>query len=206
MNYFTSDLHIFHKNVVGEIKNFDNRPFKTLDEMHETILNNFNSILTNGDHLYLLGDIVWKINDESIALMSQFKSCLHLICGNHENLNDQRYKRLFYEIVDYKEIKDNAFGKQYGLVLFHYPIFSWNKMRGVDKNGNKCRKSNILLYGHTHNSLEDKLFQDHIKNLNDNYNYGCQAYNVGCMLWNYTPVTLEQIINSDNDSIKSIRN
>ena len=35
MNYYISDLHLFHKNVTGEGSNFDNRPFKTLDEMHK---------------------------------------------------------------------------------------------------------------------------------------------------------------------------
>lgn len=37
MNYYISDLHLFCKN---ELKNgyFKERPFETLEEMHETIL------------------------------------------------------------------------------------------------------------------------------------------------------------------------
>lgn len=31
MNYYIGDLHLFHRNVTDEGKNFDNRPFKTLD-------------------------------------------------------------------------------------------------------------------------------------------------------------------------------
>lgn len=199
MNYYISDLHINHKNVLScdGSTNFDNRPFKTFEEMHETFIKNINDKCTRADHLYLLGDIVWKVDDESISLISRIKPNMHLVCGNHENITDSRYRRLFEEIVDYKEIHDTAFGKQYGLVLSHYPIFSWNKMRGFNRNGCVNRKSNILLYGHTHNSYEDKLFQDHIKNLNDNYNYGSQAYNVGCMHWNYTPVTLEEILSKN---------
>ena len=33
MNYYISDLHILHKNVCKEGKNFDQRPFETMDEM-----------------------------------------------------------------------------------------------------------------------------------------------------------------------------
>ena len=42
MNYYISDLHLFHKNVTGEGTNFDNRPFATMEEMHETIKTNWN--------------------------------------------------------------------------------------------------------------------------------------------------------------------
>jgi len=33
MNYFISDLLLFHKNVTDEGSNFDNRPFATLEEI-----------------------------------------------------------------------------------------------------------------------------------------------------------------------------
>lgn len=43
MNYYISDLHLFHKNVTDEGTNFDNRPFKTMEEMHKTIKENWNN-------------------------------------------------------------------------------------------------------------------------------------------------------------------
>ena len=60
MNYYISDVHLFHKNVTAEGSNFDNRPFKTLEEMHETIKTNWNNIVTNADHVYIIGDLAWK--------------------------------------------------------------------------------------------------------------------------------------------------
>ena len=56
---------------------------------------------------------------------------------------------LFYDICDYREIHDSYGGKNYDLVLCHYPIFSWKGMN----------RGTILLYGHTHNSAEDVYFQ-----------------------------------------------
>ena len=198
-NYFISDLHIGHKNVLNceGSSNFDGRNFKTFDEMNQAILNNWNSVINNGDHVYILGDTLWKETDENIALISQFKGNLHAIKGNHDRFSDARYRRLFCEICDYKEVSDNINGKNYNVVLFHYPIMFWNKMRQVNNDGStKYKGYNILLYGHTHNSNEEKLYQQFLKYVNDNYGYGAMAFNVGCMMpyMNYTPRTLEEIL------------
>ena len=198
-NYFISDLHIGHKNVLNceGSSNFDGRNFKTFDEMNQAILNNWNSVINNGDHVYILGDTLWKETDENIALISQFKGNLHAIKGNHDRFSDARYRRLFCEICDYKEVSDNINGKNYNVVLFHYPIMFWNKMKQVNNDGSPRTKNyNILLYGHTHNSNEEKLYQQFLKYINDNYGYGAMAFNVGCMMpyMNYTPRTLEEIL------------
>ena len=34
MNYYISDMHFFTKNQTGAGKNYDNRPFENMDEMH----------------------------------------------------------------------------------------------------------------------------------------------------------------------------
>ena len=98
MNYYISDLHLFHKNVTGEGSNFDNRPFATLEEMHRIIKENWNSTVTNADHVYILGDLAWKENEEAIAYISTLKGNKHLILGNHCKATDQRYRQLFVEI------------------------------------------------------------------------------------------------------------
>lgn len=196
-NFYTSDLHIFHKNVTKQGTNFDLRNFNNLDEMHEIILNNWNSTVTNGDRVFILGDMCWKHNDESIALVSQLKGIKTLILGNHDNVSDLRYRNLFSEIIPYKEIIDNVKGKNYGVVLSHYPIMFWNKMRQINNDGSPRYKNyNILLYGHTHNSNEEILYQQFLKYVNDNFGYGAMAFNVGCMMpyMNYIPRTLEEII------------
>ena len=103
-NYYISDLHFFCK---SELRNgyFKERPFDTLEEMHETIKRNWNSTITNADHVYILGDNSKRgFNDNLVTLMSQLKGNLHLIRGNHDDVSDLRMKKLFSEICDYKEI------------------------------------------------------------------------------------------------------
>ena len=196
MNYYISDMHLFCKSQTQEGRlNFDNRPFKNTDEMHQHFLREWNSQITNGDTVYILGDMSLRgKNDELIALVAQLKGKKILIKGNHDDLSDYRYKQLFYEICDYKEITDNIGGTAYKLVLCHYPILMWNGQH----------KGTILLYGHTHSSAEETFFQKCLAEMNDSE--ACQfrrpheqifrAYNVGCMMpyMSFRPRTLKEIL------------
>lgn len=74
MNYYISDLHLFHKNVTREGKDFDDRPFDNLDEMHSTIKEKWNKKVTNGDTVYILGDMDMRGTQEDlIAFVSTLK-------------------------------------------------------------------------------------------------------------------------------------
>lgn len=151
MNYFIGDLHFFCNSQVdnGVGENYDNRPFKSLEEMHEVMLRKWNTKVTNGDTVYILGDVALRgRNDALIALVAQLKGKKVLLRGNHDDLSDYRYKQLFHEILDYKELTESFGGKAYKLCLMHYPILMWNGQH----------KGTILLYAHTHTSAEDVFF------------------------------------------------
>lgn len=199
MNYYISDLHLFHKNVTNEGSNFDNRPFDTLEEMHKVIKENWNSKITNADHVYILGDLAWKENEDAIELVSTLRGNKHLILGNHDKATDQRYKQLFVEIANYKEAKDMIDGKEYHVVMSHFPLAFWNHQHHYRRDGEKHKVWSIHLYGHIHNSVEESCYQEFIKMLNSKYDIKCIAKNVGCMLWNYTPITLKEILNIEGE-------
>lgn len=186
--FYISDLHLFHDNCIK----FDNRPFENMDEMLSVIYNNWNNTVTNGDEVYILGDVSFRgKNEDLIAFVSKLKGQKILIKGNHDDVSDYRYRQLFKDVLDYKELQDNILGTSYRVVLSHYPILSWNHMN----------HGSILLYGHTHKSKEDEYFQKCLKEMRD---FGCyhlkdgkpRAFNVGCMqdYMSYTPRKLEEII------------
>ena len=189
MNLYTSDLHLFHKNVTAEGTNFDNRPFQTLVEMHEAIKQRWNTKVTNADTVYILGDIVWKMSDEAIALVSTLRGRKVLCLGNHDRDKDARFLQLFSEIVPYKEVDDHVGDKNYKVILSHYPIAFWNGMH----------RGNIHLFGHVHNSGEQKDYQKFLAEISEKYGEKYIARNVGCMHWNYEPVTLEEIMKKRSD-------
>ena len=197
MNLYTSDMHLFHPNVTGEGINFDGRPFATLEEMHSSIRNNWNAKVTNADHVYILGDMTWKVNDDSIAFVSTLKGNKHLILGNHDSVKDLRYSNLFADIVDYKKIRDKAFGINFNVIASHFPMMFWDGQRRFNNYDDKRVPKSVHLYGHVHNSIEERIFQKFITELNTEYDYDCVAANVGSMIHNYTPMTLEELLGNE---------
>lgn len=199
MFYYASDLHIGCKN------SFENRNL----EYDQIIIDNWNKVVHNDDTVFILGDIGRlgnnKDNSYVASIISQLKAKKILILGNHDQqgIKDNRILQLFTEIVPYKEITDGFNGKNYNLVLSHYPIYSWNG----------AYKGWIHLYGHTHNNFDHLMFQESLQKLrekihelniqaemenNPKFKSEPYAYNVGCMLWDYTPVTLKQILERSN--------
>ena len=194
MNYYISDLHLFHKNVTKAGRDFDNRPFADLEEMHAHILERWNNKVTDGDVVYVVGDMAMRGTHRDLAeYVSRLKGRKILIKGNHDDLSDARYRRLYDYVCDYKEVADNVGRDSVKLVLCHYPILMWNGQH----------RGSILLYGHVHNSEEDAIFQDSLARFNtenrENRNIGSvelRAYNVGCMApyIDYEPRSIREIV------------
>lgn len=190
MKYFISDLHLFHTNALF----FDNRPFDDMQHMLDAVANNWNSTINNSDTVYILGDVSMNCTDALIAYIAKLRGHKILVKGNHDDIRDHRYATLFDEICDYKEITEQIDNVSYKLVLCHYPIFSWKNMgRGT-----------ILLYGHTHNSKEDQVYQETLHNMAAGecyhiYDKAPKAINVGCMkpYIDYKPRTLAEILNNE---------
>ena len=187
MNYYISDLHFFHSNILK----FDNRPFDNLEEMHTTIINNWNNRITNKDTVFVLGDFCWGKEEEWISILNQLNGKKVLIRGNHDLKNmSSSLKKHFCDIKDYKEITDE--GRR--VIMSHYPIIMY---KGA------YNKDIYMLYGHIHNTRENSFIRKWRKELQETYknsgdNRG-QLYNVGCMMpyIDYTPRTLSEIIEGD---------
>lgn len=56
MNFYTSDLHLGHANVIK----FDNRPFANVDEMDQCIIIRWNERVSDDDTVFILGDVERK--------------------------------------------------------------------------------------------------------------------------------------------------
>lgn len=158
VNYYISDLHLFCKSQTKGGVNYDDRPFENIEEMHRHILEHWNAKVTNADTVYILGDIALRRkNDDLVSLVARLNGKKVLIVGNHDDLADYRYRQLFHDTCHYKEVTDNFNGMSHKLVLCHYPILMWNVQH----------RGTILLYGHTHNSVEDTFFQECIRKMNE---------------------------------------
>lgn len=182
-NFYIADWHYDHANCIR----FDNRPYNNISEMNADLINKWNSVVSNEDTVYVLGDMFWCKVEPAIQVLDQLKGNKILIKGNHDRCHDNKFKSKFIKITDYLEVDDN--GRK--VVLCHYPI--------------PCFKNHFYgwyhLYGHVHTSFEWNMMESIKRDMTALYDKQCQMYNCGCMLpyMNYTPRTLDEIINFKNN-------
>ena len=170
MIYFTSDLHLGHKNIIKLL----GRKFDHVDQMNEVLIRNINDRVRPNDTLYILGDLSFREKPEVINGLIRKIKCrnLVLIRGNHDVKYDPD---LFLDICDFKEIK--AEGMRFSLM--HYPMVEWPGSR----NGA------IQLHGHQHNP---PAYNQNMKRA------GIRRYDVGVEANGYAPVSLEEILDYMN--------
>ncbi len=173
--FFTSDLHFGHKNVIR----FDNRPFASIEEMDREIVERWNRKVAADDTVYVLGDVSWYNLEKTRLLVESLNGHKVLVCGNHDRISTANPCG-FESIVKYKEL--NLPGNAY-VVLSHYPIPLFNRHH----------YGAYMLYGHVHNSHEWNIVESWKADM-QRLDIKCNLYNVGTMIWNYEPVTLDEII------------
>lgn len=165
MIWFTSDLHLGHVNIIHSCQ----RPFETIEEMNQTLIHNYNSMVAKNDTVYILGDLSFRIPvEEANDLIRKLKGKKILIRGNHDKQYDPT---LFEGIYDFYELK--GFYK-YPIVLMHYPMLEWPK----------SRQGSLHLHGHQHNKFE---YNERMKQAD------ILRYDVGVDANDYFPVSLNSI-------------
>ena len=181
--FYIADWHHSHVNSIR----FDNRPYNNVYEMNEDLIRRWNSVVSNDDTVYILGDMFWCNVSQALPVLDQLNGKKILVKGNHDRCNDSRFRSKFEKIVDYLEIEDN--GRR--VVLCHYPI--------------PCFKNHFYgwyhLYGHVHTSFEWNMMESVKREMTELYGKQCQMYNCGAMLpyMNYTPRTLDEIIKGEKN-------
>ena len=87
-SYFISDLHLGHKNILEYSK--EERPFASLDEHDDFVIESINSTVNKHDTLYILGDVAFtrEALQRIDELNAQHKI---LILGNHDKFPMANY-------------------------------------------------------------------------------------------------------------------
>ena len=179
-NFYIADLHFGHFNIIR----YDNRPFKTVEEMDNTLIKNWNKAVTNEDYVWILGDISWHDDKKTAEIFKQLNGTKILIKGNHDSIKRGfELVKCFTSIQDYAEL---YLDKKNKVIMSHYPMPFWNGQF----------RDTIHLYGHVHNSHQWNICENWIEELKQLQDIPMRMYNVGCMMpWmDYTPRTLDEII------------
>jgi len=134
MIFFTADTHFGHEAIIR----YCNRPFKSSEEMDETLITNWNNIVNERDTVYHLGDFAFK---NPLLYLERLKGKVVLIRGNHD------YKRLKHAWSSFENIHDllSITIEKTPIVLCHFAMRVWHK----------SHFNSWQLYGHSHGTLED---------------------------------------------------
>ena len=196
MDYFISDTHFFHENVIR----FDKRPFTSIEEMNAKMRDWWNNTVRTNDRVYILGDFLWLDPREQERKYIDFTKSLNghkvLIEENHDNVKrfSSEIDNCFENIFQRKEIKLN----KKKIIMDHFPMMSYHQ---------DVQDSVWHFHGHTHITGEQDWVEKWTRELVENHKMGTptgQIINVGCMMpyMNYIPRTAEEIIEGWKEKYK----
>jgi len=83
--YFISDLHFGHRNILRFRKQFD-----SIEHHNDTIVENWNSVVTKRDKVFVLGDACF--DEESLGIVNRLNGVKHLVMGNHEYISPKLWE------------------------------------------------------------------------------------------------------------------
>jgi calcineurin-like phosphoesterase family protein len=198
MDYFTSDTHFNHKNIIKYCSRgaFNNLPefaggterlFNDVEEMNEHLVERWNSTVTDNDRIYHLGDVAFGNKDEAIKICNRLKGHMILVYGNH----DLKCKDEYWLRAGFQEVHRLGYGKTllyendgWEFQLSHYPyrkdLTEYDDREYLHFHApeqDSLSSGKVLLHGHVHTQWKTRG----------------NMVNVGVDVWNYRPVSIASI-------------
>ena len=166
MRYFTSDLHLFHDNILIYCK----RPFDTVQEMWSTIKRNWNKTVKPEDEVWVLGDLTLKADAFKTPLtkmVHDLNGTKHFVVApTHDLFRPREYEEIGFTTIHYPAFKlDN------GWMLAHDPATAVALPEGA-----------VLIHGHVHGLWTTRKTDT-----------GISLVNVGVDVHNFYPVSETRI-------------
>lgn len=166
--FVISDQHFGHKNILSFSDSIGKpiRQFSSVEEMNEHMVNCWNSVVTDTDIVYNLGDVVFA--QSGFEYLKQLKGRKILLCGNHERHKIGKYLEVFEDVKAYKEYDD--------MILCHIPIHT-----------SQLERYTACVHGHLHTKRV-------MNNIGQVYSIEDPRYFcVSVEQINYTPILLEEV-------------
>jgi len=135
--FVVADTHFNHENIIK----YCNRPFDNTTQMNETIIKNWNEVVSKDDIVYHLGDFGFGSFEIIKEIYDKLNGKKHLIMGNH----DYRYGKNFFLRVGFEEVEKKEI-KIENIILSHYPKI--------------VEDGYINIYGHIHDKPPSPDFDD----------------------------------------------
>lgn len=136
--WWVADYHFGHKGKDAEhgILAYTDRPYTTIEEHDEALIENTNAVVHPGDLLIIVGDISFSHNKELVykKYINRLNGTKIIVKGNHDYWIGKGKGRYIY----HKKIRDTY------TVSSHYAMRVWNR----------SHRGSVNLHGHSHGTLE----------------------------------------------------
>lgn len=141
--FFTSDTHFYHNNIIK----YCDRPFDSIEQMNNSLIENWNSVIAEDSIVFHLGDFCMGGKDWC-PILEKLNGIKYLVTGNHDKVKDEylSYFKGVYEGFHMIEV-----GKK-KLVLTHFPLLVfhgfgkeqiWNIHGHIHSTKKKCDLSEM---------------------------------------------------------------
>ncbi|MBP9692257.1 MAG: hypothetical protein KBD90_02885, partial [Alphaproteobacteria bacterium] len=185
MLYFTSDHHFWHTNIIRPC----NRPFGSVEEMNEVLIQKWNDLVGPEDEVYYLGDFSMAARPVEVYT-TRLNGIKFLVPGNHDLCHSyhKRSRTLEHHARWIQQYQDWGWTVLPEQMLLMIPDLGEVKLchlpYSINFEGDKYAKwrphddGHWLLCGHVH----DKWKTMH------------KMINVGVDAWNFQPVSVIEIM------------
>lgn len=167
--FFISDTHFDHANILTFRRGDGSalRPFSSVDEMNETLIERWNKTVKPSDHVYHLGDVTMargKASKHIDTIMGRLNGHKRICLGNHDQMIAAWYFKWF-EKVKAASVLD-------GMIFTHIPI-----------HPDSLSRFKVNVHGHLHAN----------RVLASPHHPDPRYVNICVEHTNYTPVSLEEL-------------
>lgn len=178
--FFTSDLHQHFRH--GNIIKYCKRPFETVQEQTEKLIENWNKTVPDTATVFILGDFAFATKNQWRGFLNRMTGKKYLILGNHDRREDIPVE-MFEDVIDLAKvsikIKDHEWKT---FILSHRPILCWEG----------SNDGSIMLYGHVHTcsnpEVEETIDSELIKFMPKN------SLDVGVDNNDYKPISVKEVL------------
>lgn len=188
MKYYISDLHFFRKTQTSDgekpYPQYIVRGFKSVKEMNEKIIENWNSRVKDLDEVYIIGDFSNGSKEETLEILKRLKGQKYLIVGNYDQIitKNKELRRYFEKIDNYMEIYD----EESKIIMCHYPLLWYDKTKNTD----------YMFHGHIHDVSTDLKIMNDIEDMmrekSLGAHFGATFINTYCEFSNYIPLSKKE--------------
>ena len=112
-----SDTHFGHSNILT-FKDKEGGPvrsFSCVEEMNDTIIQKWNSVVKQGDKVYHLGDVFFGPKEDFKLLWPRLNGSKRLVVGNHDDIKFLSSGGFFKKISMWRVFTE------FGIILSHTP-------------------------------------------------------------------------------------